>query len=81
MEDVTEDSSLKQTIMNILIDAMGGEDKLSTIPLLISRMVNKIMKFKRPCEDNPQVMDDWNVDDEIETLIRCNNDKKEVKRY
>jgi len=81
VESVTEDSSLKQTIMNILIDAMGGEDKLSTIPLLSTTMVNKIMKFKRPCTENPQVMDDWNVDDGIETLIRCNNDKKEPKRY
>ena len=60
--------------------------KLSTIPLkllsIISYIRGEIMKFKRACTENPEVQDDWNRDDDgFETLINCNNEKKEVKRY
>lgn len=60
--------------------------KLSMILLkfhsLLSTIRGEIMRFKRKCTENPNVLDDWNRDEEgIETLVQCNNKPPEVKRY
>lgn len=60
--------------------------KLSTIPnkfiSLLQYLRGEMMRFKKKCTENPDVMDDWDRDDEgFEHLVQCNNEKKEVKRY
>lgn len=59
--------------------------KLSMIFLkfhwLLDTVRGEMMRFKKQCPDNKNILDDWDRDEEgFEKLIQCNNKPKEIKR-